>query len=173
MRLIKAKKVVDPDAKVDLFSKIFSSFFLTGYFPVASGTVGSLAALIIFCFSIFYSPVVLFLLIAFCFVTGIFTSKNVMKRYGDDPSVVVIDESVGMWLTVLIFILLSGSVPSLFYLGISFLAFRFFDITKLQPAKYFDGLNSGFGIMMDDVVAGVYAGITVYLIWLSKLDFRF
>ncbi len=100
------------------------------------------------------------------------TSKKVMKKYGDDPSVVVIDEAVGMWITVLVFILLSGTPASFFYLIMSFLAFRFFDITKLQPAKYFDRLNSGFGIIMDDVVAGIYAGIAVYLIWLSKLDFK-
>ncbi|MEP7145893.1 MAG: phosphatidylglycerophosphatase A [bacterium] len=168
MRLIKEKIVVDANAKIDFFSNLFSSFFFTGYSAKASGTVGSLAALLIFFFSIFHIPVVLFLLIVFSFTTGIFTSKRVMKKYGDDPSVIVIDEAIGMWITVLVFLVLSGSAISLSYLIISFLLFRFFDITKIQPAKYFDRMKSGFGIIMDDVVAGLYAGVTVYLISLFK-----
>ncbi len=171
MRLIKERKITDANAKIDFFSNLFSSFFFTGYFPKASGTVGSLAALFIFFFKVFYNPIVLFSLIVFSFAIGIVTSKKVMKKYGDDPSVVVIDEAIGMWITILVFILLSGAPVSVFYLITSFLAFRFFDITKLQPAKYFDSRNTGFGIIMDDVVAGIYAGITVYLISLSKLDF--
>ena len=173
MRLVKEKKIVDASVKIDFFSNLFSSFFFTGYFPKASGTVASLAALIIFFFKIFHNPPVLFLLIVICFTAGIFTSKKVMKKYGDDPSVVVIDEAVGMWITVLIFLLLTGTSPSLFYFLMCFLAFRFFDITKIQPAKYFDKLNSGFGIIMDDVVAGIYAGVAVYLVSLSKINFGF
>ena len=88
-----------------------------------------------------------------------------MKKYGDDPSVVVIDEAVGMWITVLLYIVLPHDPPlDLIHLIICFFAFRFFDITKIQPAKYFDKLNSGFGIMMDDVVAGIYAGVAAHLV---------
>src|SRR5436190_938622 len=62
------------------------------------------------------------------------------------------------------------SFPSKVAFGvIGFLFFRFFDIVKLEPAKYLDGKNSGFGIMMDDIAAGLYAGIftpvATHFIW--------
>lgn len=164
MRLIKEKKVVDESVKINFFVNIFSSFFYTGYFPKASGTVASAAALFIFYFRIFHNPLALVTLILLCFVIGAYTSKVMINKFGDDPSVVVIDEAVGMWLTVLIFILFSNSDLSLLYIFICFFAFRFFDITKIQPARYFDRLNSGFGIMMDDVVAGIYAGAAALLV---------
>jgi phosphatidylglycerophosphatase A len=159
LRLIKERKIVDENVKVDILTNLFSSFFYTGYVPKASGTIASAAALIIFVLKIFYSPLILLSLILICFVAGIFASKLMIRRFGDDPSEVVIDEAVGMWLTVLVFILLNGMSPDLPAYVICFSAFRFFDITKIQPAKYFDELNSGFGVMMDDVIAGLYGGI--------------
>ncbi len=170
MRIIKEKKVVDSSVRIDFLSNVISSFFFTGYSPKASGTVASFASLFIFYFKIFENPFLLFILIVVSFITGVFTSKTMMKKYGSDPSVVVIDEAAGMWLTVLIFILISGKPLSLYYLLAGFFAFRFFDITKLQPAKYFDELDSGFGIMMDDIIAGIYAGITAVLISLIKFN---
>lgn len=162
MRLIKERKIVDENIKIDFFTNLFSSFFYTGYFPKASGTVASAAALLIFLLKIFYDPFCLFVLILICFIAGIYASKLMIRRFGDDPSEVVIDEAAGMWLTVLVYILLNGMPPDFTGLIICFFAFRFFDITKIQPAKYFDELNSGFGVMMDDVIAGIYAGICSY-----------
>ncbi|MEZ4692367.1 MAG: phosphatidylglycerophosphatase A [Ignavibacteria bacterium] len=162
MRLNKERKIADENVKIDFFTNLFSSFFYTGYSPKASGTVASAFAMIIFFTAVFLNPLILFILIIVCFAAGIFTSDKMMKRFGEDPSEVVIDEAVGMWLTVLIFILFNGNSPDLTGLVICFFAFRFFDITKIQPAKYFDELNSGFGVMMDDVIAGVYAGISSY-----------
>ncbi|MBK8550274.1 MAG: phosphatidylglycerophosphatase A [Ignavibacteria bacterium] len=169
MRFIKEKKIIDATVKINFFENIFSSFFFTGYFPKASGTVASAASLLIFYFKFFQDPFILFILIAVCFIAGIYTSKVMIKRFGDDPSVVVIDEAVGMWLTVLIYMILHSIPMDLFQLTICFFAFRFFDITKIQPAKYFDKLNSGFGIMMDDVIAGVYAGLLAYVIIISYI----
>lgn len=56
---------------------------------------------------------------------------------------------------------------------IGFFAFRFFDIVKLEPAKYFDNKDSGWGIMMDDIAAGLYAGISsaVFLTYLAWYQF--
>jgi len=166
MRFIKKKKIVDENVKIDFITDITSSFFYTGYFPAASGTVASLAALAIFLLEIFLDPLVLSLLTIISFVSGIFTAKAMMKRYGDDPSVVVIDEAVGMWITVLIVLILLPGRTDLLSLAVCFLAFRFFDITKIQPAKYFDKLHTAFGVMMDDVVAGVYAGVISYIVLL-------
>jgi phosphatidylglycerophosphatase A len=94
-----------------------------------------------------------------------------VKRYGDDPAEVVIDEIVGMWFTFLIgFIMLEffkaktidptySFAAKLTFGIVSFLLFRFFDIIKLQPSKYFDEMKNGYGIMLDDIAAGLYAGI--------------
>ncbi|MDQ3022255.1 MAG: phosphatidylglycerophosphatase A [Bacteroidota bacterium] len=168
--IIKKKKIVDADAKVDFFSVIFSSFFYSGFFPTISGTIGSLASLIIFFFDIFYNPVVLLILILLTFFIGIYTSERMIKRYGDDPSVIVIDEAVGMWLTILIFISFPGTDLSWFYILVCFLSFRIFDILKLQPARYYDNLKTAYGIMMDDIIAAVYAGVLAYLISLSRYN---
>lgn len=165
MRLNKERKIADENVRIAFFTNLFSSFFYTGYSPKASGTVASAFALIIFFAVIFFNPLILIILIIVCFIAGIFASDKMMKRFGDDPSEVVIDEAVGMWLTVLIFILFNGNSPDIPGLVICFFAFRFFDITKIQPAKYFDELNSGFGIMMDDVIAGAYAGIFAYVLY--------
>ena len=110
----------------------------------------------------FLESIVLLPIIIVSFIIGVFVSDNMIKRYGDDPSVVIIDEIVGMWIAVFI---VSGLFTSMnvnftvLSLFVAFVTFRFFDIFKIQPAKYFDKLNNGFGIMMDDVIAGIYAGI--------------
>ncbi len=166
MRFVKKKKIIDENVKIDFLTDISASFFYTGYFPAASGTVASLAALAIFLIPVFHDPLVLSVLILISFSSGIFTARKMMKRYGDDPSVVVIDEAAGMWITVLIVMILSPGKTDLLSMAVCFLAFRIFDITKLQPAKYFDKLHSGFGVMMDDVVAGIYAGLASYFVLL-------
>ncbi len=166
MRLIKKKKIVNPNIKVDILSIIFSTGFFTGYIPFASGTFGSIFALIFFFIPEFSNPIILFAFVVLFFIVGIFTSNIMIKRYGDDPSVVVIDEIVGMWITVFI----SGFIAfDYITLIIAFSMFRLFDIIKVYPAIYFDKMKNGFGIMMDDVIAGVYAGIvTAIILFLLK-----
>lgn len=170
MRIIKEKKIVDANAKIDLFSVLFSSCFYVGYIPKASGTFGSLFGLLFFLIKGFERIEILLPVTLICFFIGILTSNVMVKRYGEDPSVVVVDEVVGMWVTILVFEILSRTNLSLFYILVSFFAFRFFDIVKIQPAKYFDDLPNGFGIMMDDVIAGIYAGAVVYLISLTNFN---
>lgn len=163
MRLIKKKKIVNPNIKVNFFSVIFASGLFTGYVPIASGTAGSAFALLFFLIPGFINIYVFLPVIMLCFLIGIYTSNKMVKRYGDDPSVVVIDEILGMWLTIYI-----SSFFSYGYLSIviGFLMFRLFDIVKLYPASYFDKLKTGFGIMMDDVIAGIYGGIATSVILL-------
>lgn len=161
MRLTKKKKIVNPDFKIDFFSAIFSSGFYSGYASVASGTVGSLVAALFFFIPGFINPFIILPVIIICFFVGIFTSNKMVKRYGDDPSVVVIDEFVGMWITVFIASWFSfGIIP----IAIGFAMFRVFDVLKIYPATYFDKMKNGFGIMTDDVVAGIYGGIATSLI---------
>lgn len=166
MRLIKRKEIVNPNIQVDFFSVIFSSGFCTGYAPVASGTVGSAFALLFYFIPGFVNPIVSAITIILCFIAGIFTSNNMVKRYGDDPSVVVIDEFVGMWLTIFIAGFFNFSLLTII---IGFLMFRLFDVIKVYPATFFDKMKNGFGIMFDDVIAGIYAGIsTVIVLYVLK-----
>jgi phosphatidylglycerophosphatase A len=166
LRLIKEKQIVDDTAKVDPFSIVFSSFFFIGYIKKASGTFGSLAAMMFFFIDGFNQPLILLICSLLAFFIGIFTSTNMTKRYGDDPSVVVIDEVAGMWLTVFIAQILTGEKFGILFLTISFFVFRIFDIVKIPPAIYFDRMKNGFGIMTDDIISAVYSGIFVYIIFL-------
>ncbi len=163
MRLLKKKKIINEDYRIDLFTMFLSSAAFTGYIPFASGTFGSAFALIFLLIPGFLNPVVLGTLSLIFFFVGIITSERMMFRYGDDPSVVVLDEVVGMWITLLIAVIF---LKELNYISvvISFLSFRLFDIFKIWPAKYFDRLKSGFGIMFDDVVAGIYGGVFTVII---------
>ncbi len=170
MRIIKKKKIADPNARASLPALVITSFFFTGYFPLASGTIGSLAALAIFLLPVLLQPVTLAVLILAFLIAGIVFSPQVMKRYGDDPSVIVIDEVVGMWITLLIFLIAGRAELSGFYIMICFLLFRMFDIIKIQPSKYFDEMKSAVGVMMDDVVAGMYAGLCAVLISYTGLN---
>lgn len=90
-----------------------------------------------------------------------------LKKYGDDPSVFVMDEVIGMWVTIII-IKIFYQQTYLFHIIIGFFLFRFFDIVKIQPSKYFDKMNNTFGVLMDDVISGIYAGLLsslfIYLI---------
>ena len=79
------------------------------------------------------------------------------KRYGHDPAEVTIDEVLGMWVSLLL-------LPKKIIIIIAaFFIFRFFDIIKPFPARKFDAMHGGLGIMMDDVIAGIYANIILQI----------
>lgn len=166
MRLIKEKKITDESVKIDFFSDIFNSAFFTGYIPKASGTFGSAFALLFLLIPGFDDVFILSFAASLCFILCLLTASKMLKKFGDDPSVLVIDEVVGMWVTLIVFKLLNGFTEPLGLISviITFIMFRFFDIVKLQPAGYFDRMKNVFGVLMDDAVAGIYAGIISYLI---------
>lgn len=168
MRLLKSKNIADDNVKVNIFASAFNSALFTGYIPAASGTFGSAFALLFLLIPGFDNVFVIGATTLVCFLISLATSKNILLKYGDDPSVIVIDEVIGMWITLITFLLLSGDSgnPELFMVIILFVLFRFFDIIKIQPAKYFDKMKNIFGVIMDDVISGVYAGILSYLIFL-------
>ena len=143
----------------------------TGYSPIAPGTVGSLLACIIYWLIWFFSPhwfaetstVGLWLPLVMAlatFVLGVPTSGYMeQKLAGKDPGCVVIDEIAGLWLTLSF---VSFSPPRLLA---AFLLFRFFDILKPYPINIIDKkVHGGMGIMLDDMLAGVYACICLHLV---------
>lgn len=149
-------------------SKFIATFFYVGYLRPAPGTWGSLVALP-FAYAImswagfFGLAIVTFIL----YWIGYWATLD-MTQDGDnhDPSEIVIDEVVGQW--VALFPVAYGANM----MGVSlltlwpgwiaaFVLFRFFDITKLGPVGWADKRDDATGVMLDDVVAGVFAGIGV------------
>jgi len=145
--------------------KTFVTFFGSGYLPIAPGTWGSFFACIFIYLLIkninLYFFVAIILLI---FILGTVVSDIVVKKLNvNDPRWIVIDEVAGMMTTFL----------PLYYIDIlnikimvaGFVFFRIFDVFKPPPIRLIDRkLKNGFGIMFDDIIAGVYAAIVLYFI---------
>ena len=133
-------------------SYIIGTFLGLGYAPIASGTVASAAAAILWWYVAPVSTGHQWLVSAIIVVVGIWASHVVAKQVKDeDPHIVVIDEVAGMWLA------LAGAPRTLPVVLIAFGLFRLFDIGKWTPMKQLERLHGGFGIMMDDVAAGLIA----------------
>ena len=133
-----------------------------GYAPVAPGTVGSLGGLALYAVVRTVGTANTELLLLAVIVTAGVWSASVAERYFQktDPGAIVVDEVAGMLLTLL-WIQVS-------WLGglVGFLAFRVFDILKPFPARWSERLPGGWGVMVDDLVAGLYAHLTVRLfVW--------
>ena len=133
-----------------------------GYLPVAPGTFGSLLALPILA-ALARTPLPaagVMALIAVAAALAMPVCGRAGRLYGQaDSSRIVLDEVCGM--------LIAGAFfpPTLWYLGLAFLAFRFFDIVKPFPAGYFDRrVKNGVGVVADDLVAGIYAQLVVRML---------
>jgi phosphatidylglycerophosphatase A len=122
--------------------------------------VGSAVALAFYFIPGFESPFIIFSISLIVLLFGIKASARMEQQYGHDPSEVTIDEVVGMWISLFL-------LPKNIFIALAaFFIFRIFDIIKPFPAKKFDSMHGGFGIMMDDVIAGVYANIVLQLVLL-------
>ena len=134
----------------------------SGYTPKAPGTAGSLLALLIF-FIFPLNSINWFILSILFFFVGVWSGSEIEKDKGEDPGLVVIDEMVGQWLAIIF-------LPySWITLLIGFILFRIFDIFKPYPINRSQKLKAGWGIMIDDVLAGVYANIVLQAIYMSGL----
>jgi len=138
--------------------------FGVGYLPLAPGTWGSLAAVLLV--SLIYQisspyPLVIHVVVAvLLFPLAWVTAGRVSQEEEDqDPRFVVIDEIFGQFLCLLWVPVFS------FYWILGFALFRFFDIVKPFPARRSERLPGGLGIVMDDLVAGLYAGLILRLIY--------
>lgn len=134
-----------------------------GYFPVAPGTVGSAAGLVVYLLVWWTrSPLLEASLILGTFAIGTWAATHAERFFGGiDPGAVVIDEVLGMLITLaFIPVSWSGAVAG-------FVIFRVFDVIKPYPANRLEKLHGGFGIMADDAMAGIYSNLTLRLVmWL-------
>jgi phosphatidylglycerophosphatase A len=83
-----------------------------------------------------------------------------------DASSIVADEVVGMWINMLPLYFIHSNINFIYQVLIAFALFRFFDITKVFPIKYFDNKQGAFWVMFDDVVAGIMASFVFIVILL-------
>ncbi|WP_242462897.1 phosphatidylglycerophosphatase A family protein [Persephonella atlantica] len=150
----------------DSFKLMIAYFLSTGFFagksPIAPGTVGTLVGLI---------PILIYWtkggqyqllnqisITVAVFLIGIWASTVVVESYKEkDPDYVVIDEIAGYMVAMI------GFTPTWQHLLLAFVVFRFFDIVKPPPVRFFEKLPSGFGVMADDVVAGIYTWIVMFI----------
>ena len=165
----------EPDQpRVSFLTKLIATGLFVGYVPWASGTFGSLLGCLIAFLPAFENPLVSVPLILIVLYAGVITSAKVAAVEGHrltkiaaatkaifqpeehrepDPSIVVIDEVVGQWIS---FFLLPLTLPTVI---VSFFLFRAFDVLKPPPARQVEDVPHGWGIMLDDVIAGIYANI--------------
>ncbi len=137
-------------------SYLISTFFYLGKLPKAPGTWGSLGALLVWSFipeSLFFR----FILLSLTLIIGFIACENTLKESDDpDPSFIVIDEVVGLWITLLF-------VPKTIFLFIlGFLLFRLFDILKPSFIYSVQFLKGSWGVMLDDILAGV---LSLLVLW--------
>ncbi len=146
--------------RVKQFILFWATGFGAGYSPIAPGTAGTLVAIPIYYFlSDISSPLYEITLIGFFFLS-VWISENAETffRKKDDPRI-VIDEIMGFLITML------WLPKTILFIILGFFLFRFFDILKPFPIRLLEKrLKGGFGVVLDDVMAGIYANVVLHVI---------
>jgi len=142
--------------------KLIVSGFGLGFSPVAPGTMGALGALVPAILILRYVPnpnLILGSLVLVFTILGIIGSNKLQHQWGKDPSHVVADEMVGMWISLLW--IGAGWIPMIS----AFILFRFFDIVKPLGIHKTEQLPGGMGVMADDILAGIYTNILLQIVF--------
>jgi phosphatidylglycerophosphatase A len=145
--------------------KLIATTFGAGYSPFAPGTAGAIVGCgFLWLFEKYqiistYNDAILFsVLTALTTLLGVFVTNKLTEEWGKDPSKVVIDELIGVWIAMIF-------VPfNWINLLLAFVLFRFFDIAKPLGIRKMESIKGGAGVMMDDVLAGVYSNIVLQII---------
>ena len=148
-------------------SRLIVTFFSIGNVKIAPGTIASLVTVVLFYFFARYLNVFSFMLIILtttllAFVTVSIYTTDLLEK---DTSEIVIDEVIGQSISLLPLLVFKESAFTDLYLCIlSLLFFRFFDIVKPYPINKFDRMNTSFGILFDDILAGTFSAILMIVI---------
>ena len=146
---------------------LIATWFGAGYAPVAPGTAGSLAAIVIAIalhysvgYTAGYERVTLLLATAILLAPGIWSASVVARETNKpDPQIVVVDEVIGQWIT------LAGAATFNWKTWLAaFVLFRLLDMWKPAPARQLESLPGGWGIVADDVMAGVYGALAIFVL---------
>ena len=154
-----------------LFHKLAATVFGIGYLGKGVGTVAAFFAAVVWYFLFrdtnppLISSILLTLLVT---ALGVWSGNKVEPIWGKDHSRVVIDEVAGLFVSVLF------GPATLQYLIAGFILFRFFDIAKPLLIRKLEALPGGWGVMADDLLAGVYANLVLHILfWLNLLNVKF
>ena len=147
---------------------IIGTGFGSGFWPWGPGTAGALLATVLWSvLSFFLSSFTLFFvtlaLVIVLTALGTWATQRLMQFWGDDPSRVVADEMVGVWIPLLACQPIDGSARAWAFCIASFVLFRFFDIVKPLGIRRIDRMKGAFYVMADDIVAGIYSLIIIVL----------
>ncbi len=138
-------------------STFIATFAYTGFFPFAPATFATFVFLLIYVLvpggEVLANPLVVLVTL----IVSVPVSTDVEKRYGHDAGCIVIDEIVGIQMVLFM------AEPTMSGIVAAFLLFRFFDIVKPFPINRSQRLPRGYGIVVDDVLAGIYARITLII----------
>ena len=142
---------------------LIGSGFGSGFSPVAPGTAGALLATALWLVGSYtLPPLVLLWLTVGCVLlftaAGVWATDRLEPYWGEDPSRVVVDEMVGVWIA-----LLAAPAGSIGYGVAAFALFRLLDIFKPLGIRRMESLPGGIGVMMDDILAGTYSFILIIL----------
>lgn len=144
---------------LDAVAVAIGSLAMSGFFPIAPATLASaLTAVVLWFVYPLGSWAAYALFIAAVLLVGVWASARMERLYGEDPSAAVIDEACGMAIA------LAGMPLSAATLLFGFLFFRVFDVLKVAPGRRLERVPHGWGVMLDDVLAGVYAWIALRLL---------
>lgn len=142
----------------DFIIRITATGLYSGYSPFVPGSVGTIPAWLIAVLFIRGSTVVLVPVIVVTFFVSVWAATGAEKLFGHDARKIVIDEWAGMFLAILF-------LPySLLNYTIAFVAFRILDAIKIPPAAQAEKLPAGWGVTMDDIVAGIQANIVTQIV---------
>ncbi len=149
-----------------MFHKLISTSLGIGYIGKGAGTVAAVACSVCWylAYRHDYQPIPSVIITLFIVILGVWSSDVVSKIWGKDPARVVIDEVAGMCISLLF-------VPvTIKYVVCALVLFRFFDIVKPLYIKKLEKFPGGLGIMLDDVLAGIYANIILQVVlWLRLI----
>ena len=136
---------------------VVATAFGAGYSPIAPGTAGSLIGLALFWPLHLAPPWAQVAVTVAVYFAGVAASSRLARNLGrKDPGLAVVDEVVGMWVSLLFLPFTPMTALA------AFLLFRVMDVFKPWPARQFESLPGGWGIMTDDVMAGIYANLVLY-----------
>lgn len=157
-----AEATREPASASQVLARLVATGLGSGYSPFAPGTAGSLVGLALYWPLARLDPAWVVAAIVLLFFVGVAAATSVARQVGlHDPGIVVVDEVIGMWISLAFLPLTPITAVA------GFLLFRVMDIVKPPPARGFERFPGGWGIMADDVMAGVYANLVLRVaLWL-------
>ena len=162
---------------IKIFNSLFVTLFGLGKIKLIPGTIGSFVTILIlyFLFHIAHvSPNLILIILIIVFVYSFFAvASHIQYNEDKDPGEIIIDEFIGQSIPIYLYEMSHGtektSEEAIIFYGLCFILFRYFDIMKPFPVSFFDkNFKNSFGVIMDDVCAGLYVVLSLICFVLLK-----